>query len=333
MHISLLNQPYKPGELKKLIIPLSRAVLNYKRLWNLLRQKSDFARRRTVLKSLPGLLMLEATNKCNLKCSMCARTLYQSDRKLEDFDPELFERILEEIKDSTFMVMLWNYGEPFMADNIFRLIGLCRKYRIFSMITTNGFLLDGEKMAKTVDCGLDYLKISCYINKEDDIALYRDMIIKLANTRAGKNHPFIDAVIILDNQPVLLLEKSNEQLKDAGCDCVSFRRVDFHFDSGKKSKWMIRRSANNELCRRLYSLFLINSDGSVYPCCFDFRLEHKLGSVIHNSIRDIWNSRFYTSFRNRYIFGKKPGICIDCHSPGFSQKAYLTLKEIKNHEE
>ncbi len=333
MYISLLNQSYEFKEFTKLFFPLLRSVLRYKRLINLFKQQMDIIKRRTVLRSLPSLLMLESTNKCNLDCSMCARTIYQSDRTQKDFDTAMFEKILNDLKDSVFLAMLWNYGEPFAAKNIFRMIELCRQNAVYSIITTNGFLLDEERIRKMIDSGLNYLKISCYINKNDDIAKYKSIVEKIASLKAGKKHPFVDAAVIIEDQPVHLLTDIHSILKDSGCDCVSFRRVDYHFDNDKEAKWKIRRMPNNKLCRRLYSLLLINSDGNAYPCCFDFRLDHKMGNICRNSPEEIWNSKAYQNFRDAYISGTKPDICRDCHSPDYNQRAYLTIKDLRQYED
>lgn len=332
MYINLLNQPYEVNEFLRLALPLARSVFNLRRFSNYIRCIINHRRRKSLLTSLPYLLMAEPTNKCNLNCKMCARTLYQSDRKDMDFDISLFERILSEVKDSVIAAMLWNYGEPLSTEHIYDMIQLCNKYRIFSMITTNGLLLNEENTQKIIDAKLNYLKISCYINSREDIDRYSAIISRIKRLKNKGRFPFTDAVTILDNQSLLLLKEIYSELKDAGSDCVSYRKIDYHFDSDRVSRWKIKRKPNHNVCKRLYSLMLINSDGNVYPCCFDFRLHFPLGNARDNSIKDIWNGKSFQEFRSSYLDSNMPDICRYCHSPDYNQRVYLTIKDLENYE-
>lgn len=332
MYIKLLNQPYRPGEFIKLIPSLLVSLSRPSRITNLLKLIRGLKGSKASVNTMPSMLMIETTNKCNLACPMCARTLYQNERKHEDLDIKLFSRIIEEVRESVFLVMLWNYGEPFCCENLHDFISICKSNKIFTMITTNGLLLDEDHINMIIEAKLDYLKISAMVHKEQDIYTYKTLLKLIKKTKGRRSGPFIDTCIILENQPVDLLRKIHISYKKAGSDCVSFRRIDHHYKTDKGSRWKILRHLNYNDCLRLKSLMVINSNGICYPCCYDFKLQFPMGNINYYSVRELWQGRSFDDFRKNYRKGNLPSICINCHSPDFNQKAYLTKKDLKIYE-
>lgn len=82
------------------------------------------------------------TTACNLKCKLCARTIY--NLKSAYMKKEVFKRILEYTSGKTITIM--GGGEPFMHPEVFDFIEMCQQANATCNIVTNGVLLTEDKI-------------------------------------------------------------------------------------------------------------------------------------------------------------------------------------------
>lgn len=103
----------------------------------------------------PSILQIETTTRCNLHCVFCVgRTFEQVRMSLPDF-----EKILDRFSYQLQEIILQGEGEPFLYEDIFKMIATAKaKARRVSSIS-NGHLLD-RVGGKIVDSGLDELGFS-----------------------------------------------------------------------------------------------------------------------------------------------------------------------------
>ncbi len=111
--------------------------------------------------STPQILSLEITSMCNLRCIMCGfHSVYKKDRKSgRHMEMGIFERCLPLI-ESAELVPLCGGGEPLMNSHLPAMIQLIREKGVPSAITTNGILLNEEKIDEIIEAGLTYIEIS-----------------------------------------------------------------------------------------------------------------------------------------------------------------------------
>ncbi len=50
-------------------------------------------------------------------------------------------------------------------------------------------------------------------------------------------------------------------------------------------------------CARLYEMVVVNWDGSVSPCCYDFNSRFELGNAFQDDLKNIWNGPNYADLR------------------------------------
>jgi radical SAM protein with 4Fe4S-binding SPASM domain len=63
----------------------------------------------------------------------------------------------------------------------------------------------------------------------------------------------------------------------------------------------------------MWSAPVICQDGTVVPCCFDKDATYKMGSILENSLTDIWRNKSYQAFRQTIFNDRKSlGICRNC---------------------
>jgi radical SAM protein with 4Fe4S-binding SPASM domain len=70
-------------------------------------------------------------------------------------------------------------------------------------------------------------------------------------------------------------------------------------------------------CHDLWDSMIINWDGGVAPCCWLHDAQYDFGSVMHSTVREIWNGPSYVSARRAIgrrakQAGDVPTICHRC---------------------
>jgi len=102
-------------------------------------------------------LMIETTNRCNLKCTTCFS--HQDGRSKTDMTLRSFIKLINSNANHISHISLYNYGEPLLNRSTFAMIRYAKKMGIKVKLATNGTLMDEKKASSLVDSGLDYISI------------------------------------------------------------------------------------------------------------------------------------------------------------------------------
>lgn len=118
-----------------------------------------------VNRAMPVTLTIGTTLKCNLSCPMCVRRLNpKADDRPLSMSSDLYKKIASEVFPYVKTVALSNSGEPLASENILEELEIARRYMADVVITTNGTLLDNDRLIDAV------LKSSCALNISFDAA-------------------------------------------------------------------------------------------------------------------------------------------------------------------
>lgn len=109
--------------------------------------------------SKPFTIQLEPTNKCNLKCRMCHRSILPLSN-VGELNFNDFRRIVDPMLPYLEAVWLQGEGEPFLCKDIFAMIRYLKERLIYVNTVTNGTLLSESICNKIVNSGLDEIAIS-----------------------------------------------------------------------------------------------------------------------------------------------------------------------------
>ena len=136
-------------------------LLHPKVVRNHLLYEKELKERPIVMRSHPSGIEIEMTNRCNLACIQCLRSLGLKPYKLGDMDPDDYRKILAQFPYAL-NISLNGFGEPMMYRHFFEIVAYTRKERPWAKIGiySNGMLIDEEKAYKLMDCGLTELNIS-----------------------------------------------------------------------------------------------------------------------------------------------------------------------------
>jgi len=295
----------------------------------------------------PITLMLEPTNFCNLKCPLCPTGQGLIKRKKQALDFERTKIILDQLGPEIIHLRLWNWGEPFLCKDLFKIIKYAKKYNVFVNTSTNAFFLKKGIARQIVNSHLDELIISLDGASEKTYKKYRKKgsfkqvleSIKEINKQKKsqkKKTPTIKLQFIIMKHNQHEIKKIIQIAKEIEANSLFFKSVgvmDINVKEDIKKyfpskKEFIRKSFEKieNKCDYLWEETTINVDGSVVPCCRDTNNKYVFGNIFKESFKKIWNNEKYKKFRKKVIKDKKAiDICKFCSGT----KKELKIKEIK----
>lgn len=289
----------------------------------------------------PKELFIEPTNICNAKCPLCPTGTGKLKREKGYMSFETFKKIIDEVRFYSQTIYLWNLGEPFLNEDIFKMISYAKKFGLFVMSSTNGYAFkDKQSIAKLIDSGLDRLIVGIDGIDQQTFSKYRkglrlNLVLKgleQLNVRKRKlkvDHPWIDFQFIV-------MKHNQNQIKQAS---VLAKKLGTHFrpkflsmemvDNKNPQNWlpdkdtlriykqsgnefMLKRKMINNTCTAWDSM-VINWDGTVNPCIFDYYSNIVLGKIPRSSVHEIWTVKKFTDFRRKVLMNRSDvKICRTC---------------------
>jgi radical SAM protein with 4Fe4S-binding SPASM domain len=331
-------------------IPYTFENLSYKKILNACLTEAS-----TYVKPLrpwgkPINIMIEPSTHCNLKCTLCPITT-GLDRPTGNMDLEIFEKVISDVGDYIFTLMLWDWGEPFVNPNVYDMISIAKRYDINVISSTNGHMFEHKNHAEQlVRSGIDSIIFAIDGIHQDTYSKYRQdgkldtalngiRAVVAEKDRLKSKTPFVVfRFIVMDHNEheipelkrlaaslrvdALALKTLNAASQDPYFEVASSKREDYtrfvpkdpkyrRFRFGDGGLKSIRRRKNP--CRYLWNAPCVHWDGKVVPCTFDPRDKYVLGDVTSHSLTEIWSGKGYREMRKRFR-GEwdKIGLCTEC---------------------
>ena len=112
-------------------------------------------------RSMPRLdwIQVEATSHCNAACIYCPYTVYRKHWLHRHLPFETYRKLLP-VFSRTKLVHLQGWGEPLLNPQFFAMVRLAKEQGCQVGTTTNGTVLDKEKLTEIVDLDLDIIAFS-----------------------------------------------------------------------------------------------------------------------------------------------------------------------------
>lgn len=275
------------------------------------------------MKDYPEKVMVEVSSICNYKCEGCPNL--NLPRGNNNMDPELFYKIFDEIKFKTKKAMLWNFGEPLIHPEIENMLDYISSHPIFKVLSTNGALLSKFESYEFLK-SLDVLVVSINGFTEETYAIHQKggylknvekslpkLIQTLKNSKTVVN---LQTVLHKGNlHEIDLVEKFAKKYAFDEYTIKSFNVMDSNEETHNKyvpneaqySRYSENQRIKSDFCKKG---LVINWNGEVNPCCWDYKGENIIGNVNETSIYDVWKSN--NKFREEIDNGKYLPICNNC---------------------
>jgi radical SAM protein with 4Fe4S-binding SPASM domain len=279
---------------------------------------------------MPTILQIEPTNRCNLRCSLCpvAEGLIRESGFMK---PELFRRIIDEVQDFVFLILLWEWGEPFIHPDIYEMIAYAHSKGIQLVSSSNGHIFaHGDHAEKVVRSGLDSLIVAVDGVSQETYTKYRrdgnleTVLTGIRSVVAKKRElnlqtPFINLRFIAMRHNEHEIPLLDNLAKSLGVDVFTlktlypghdvdpaqdkynafipqnprYRRFQYTDDFAR-----IRQVRNP--CNHLWRSPAIHWNGVVCPCSFDVEENYPFGDLEKTTLRDIWFGDAYTTMRRQF---------------------------------
>ncbi len=293
---------------------------------NFLLAKQEEEEQKLVLKSKPFHIEIEPTNVCNLRCPLCSTGVEAKTRKKTMLTLENFKKLIDEIKDTTLLLALQNWGEPTLVPDLPKMIKYAAEAGIWTHISTNfSIKYTDEFLESFIKSGLGRLKIDIDGTTQEVYEKYRvngNLQMVIDNTRKAiaikkkynLKYPIIQARMIVTKKNEHQIEDFKKLAKELEVDEMELGNIQLN-PSTAADEWLpkdenyvyktYRGEHRTTPCHWPWSGMVVNSDGGVTPCTIVDDPNTDFGNVFRDNIMHIWNNDYYVSSRTTWTKGAK----------------------------
>ncbi|MDO8527724.1 MAG: radical SAM protein [Deltaproteobacteria bacterium] len=308
----------------------------------------------SVVKSKPVRMVIDAGNICQLKCPLCPTGLERPTRQKSLLKFEDFKKIIDEAGSYLCEVDLYNWGEPFLNPDIFKMIGYAKKMGIKVTISSNLNLIKEGWIEEMIQLKLDHLTVSLDGTSAKSYEKYRiggnfntvlsnlKKIVALKRQYKSK-YPKITWQFLIMKHNEHEMEEAKRLSKEIGVDELHLRpvRCDMGMEllmndaekiesakawlptQDKHSRYNYKTKAKkNPLSKCLFqtTTMVVNANGSVSPCCGVYDEKWDLGNALKDGVFNVWNNPKYQQARKAVLekdTSDENLICSYCIKNGF----------------
>jgi radical SAM protein with 4Fe4S-binding SPASM domain len=296
-----------------------------RRLLNLYTVRYQRLRGHDRLWGTPISMTLEATNICNLKCPFCFTGVGEKSRVRGAMPMDLYERLLDELAPRGWLMEFYNWGEPLLNKNIYKMVRMASDRGLMTMISTNFSVpFDEERAEALVKSGLGVLGAGLDGATQENYEKYRATgelqkcmnnlrMLKEARDRLGSKTPAICWSFHAFDHNIHEVEQARAMAAELGIDFSATKGWIEGEEWKDEGKVRFPIGIPTERCRYLWTQTVINNDGHVSPCAGSFYEEDDFGTVEAGPFRDVWNNKKFREARR--LYRNRSGsdlICQDC---------------------
>ena len=191
--------------------------------------------RRPKVWGTPVVVMIEPTNRCNLKCPLCHVGSGKLKRYPRNLTLDEFETILNKLPNTVRVLQLWNQGEPFMNPEFLAMVRLASKKGYHTITSTNAhFLMQNNTPQAVVESGLSELVVSLDgydnetyepVRKEGHLSnvLQGMKAVAAARKDTSTSNPQITAHCLLLKEVASRLDEVQKVANESGADRIVWK--------------------------------------------------------------------------------------------------------------
>lgn len=284
----------------------------------------------------PWVVFVDPASACNFRCKFCPTGHHDlvAGRFNGIMKFDLFQKVVEDLLEfdrPVKVLRLYKDGEPFLNRRLSDMVVYAKMSGCVEMVdtTTNGSLLDPERVWPVIDAGLDRINVSIEGVTKDayrEVACVEfDFDRLVRNVRWLYEHRGQCVVHVKTIREALTGDQEVEFKSIFGDHCDEIFVENFspcwpEFDGEAATGWKIARGlygqpvTETEVCPYIFYGYSVNADGQVSACFIDWARKLVVGDVRRESMRDIWKGERMTALRLAHLRGERRchGVCGKC---------------------
>ncbi len=284
------------------VIPddISEEYKEYRRCW--MENPKQF-----LLRDMPIHLDIEASSKCNLRCTFCDKLPNLKPGQLGNLDIKLFKHIIDQFDETKLWGLKLSYrGEPLLNKDVPDMVRYAKDRGVLDVyFNTNGMLLDEDMSRHLIEAGLDRISISIDGTTASE---YEGVRLGAKFSTLVKN---LEILIRLKKEYSVNYPKIRIQtVRFPSTDAEEYRArwqsyadeiamIDYKDESVRnldlRGKWA---------CPQLWQRMTIEWDGTVLGCNNDDPRNINLGNAWDRSIWDCWHDSLLMDIRRLHMSGE-----------------------------
>lgn len=280
----------------------------------------------------PRAVVVEPTNRCNLKCPFCLRL--KMTRPVGDMSFGRFKQFFDSVPTLK-LVHFYFMGEPLLNREVFQMIRYAEKHGVRTVLETNSTLLN-ENVEDIFGSGLSKLVCSLDGMSQHTLEKYRvgadfvETVTGIKNVLQYKHFhrfskPYVKIRFLAFRHNEHEIVKAFVTFQHSVDEFTVVRAIlDWNHPYLPKQRWkwlprnrlLWRYKPDGSLLEPLRTCTwiwtpIITWDGEVLPCCYDYNAEYSLGNVFETSFMEIYWSGRYNSLRKKMVKKQLP-LCGKC---------------------
>lgn len=277
-------------------------------------------------------LQIEPTNRCNLRCALCPVTV-GLNRPQGHMEFNTFKKLMDEIGDYIFIILLWDWGEPFLNPAIYEMIAYAKQKGCKLVSSTNGHLfVDGDQADRLIESGLDTIIFAMDGVTQETYEPYRQggslesvfqgirTVVARKRTLRSKS-PLVNLRFIVMKHNEHEIPYLKNLARSLGVDALTLKTLNpCNLESNPETRrnneflprdYTYRRfkydptgldviRLQRNPCKQLWNNPVIHWNGTVCSCTYDPQERYILGDLRKDSFKKIWSGGPYRRMRRQF---------------------------------
>lgn len=270
-------------------------------------------------------LNLELSAHCSYACVGCPNTYMKRSKGY--MSPELYKNVFDEIDGTVETVFLWNYGEPLLNPSVGSLISYAAARSPRTILSSTGYPLSTMHSVEELAL-LDELIISingfdkktyAFHQKKGDLEKVLKGLERIKHVMRYSETEYTLQTVV-NNRNIMQVGLVDEFARRYGFKKVllkSFNVMDGKDETRKRflpdeEYYSREHSAERREEFPCLDWMVINWNGDVNLCCWDYEGEVIPGNVFSQGVFGVWNSDTMEKFKIQINQGNYMSFCVDC---------------------
>jgi radical SAM protein with 4Fe4S-binding SPASM domain len=277
------------------------------------------------LRGSPYRYKIDPTNYCSIGCPLCPTGLEIPFRKKGHMGLEQFKNIVDQISTKALVIDLYGWGDPFINPEIFQIIKYAAEKKIFVRTSSSLDSLSTDNIGKIIESGLDALtvpvdgvdnethsKYRSHSNLQYVLRVVKEIVEQKRLINSSTPHVTIQMMVTRYNEDQI--SEVRELASNIGVDAFSVVPIAVNPTDCEMIEKLVPVESkvttygsileNSPGCSDLWEALVINWDGGLSPCFWEYGKDNDLANCVDTPIAEIWNSDSFKIAR-RIVAGKE----------------------------